>query len=402
MQINVELNQLTIDMLASIPDPYPIYEKLREVGSVYWSEQMRVWLLADYHDVVAVGKDTKNFTAQPDWPHLFGEYAPELRQHTACMSKWLNFLDPPHHQPAQSLFLKAFYPDKVKARCQEIVPKLIDKLPKGKPIELIADFAMPLHIAAMNELINIPVEDYPQVIQWLQDLTMVSGYTENVRDMLLRGQKGMTEIMAYLLHLISDENPAFKGYLVEEALRRNHTRKVLSDVDICAQLVVMLTSGVVTIPQLIAVGVLLLHQNPDQLNKLRQEPRLMKSAVEEIMRYESPSQTFRRKAIADVEMGGKLIRNGDTVVALIGSANRDPELFPDPYRFDITRSPNKHLSLFAGPHSCVATPYVRVITSEALSALLEYAPNLSVPEQEIKWVPNNTIARGLERLYVTC
>lgn len=402
MQRPIELNQITTDMLATTPDPYPIYDQLREEAPIYWSENMQGWLLTRYQDVWDVGKDTINFSAQQNWQGIFGEDLKELGPYTESLSRWMNFIDHPHHLPIRNLFSKHLFLDNVQTRVQTVAHQLADKLKQKGQTELVKEFSMPLFIAAINELINIPLEDWPQVIQWVEELSLASGYTDNYLEMLRQGQKSMLAMTEYCHKLISKSNPSPKGSLLQAVIDTNEAENITTDAQLCAQLVFIITSGVVTLPPFIGMGMLVLHQNPEELEKLRRHrASLIKSAVEELLRYENPAQTFRRTARTDIEMKGHHIRKGQTIVAILGAANRDPAVFSDPNRLDITRKPNKHLSFYAGSHGCIGASFVRLITQATFSVLLEL-PTLRVPEQKIAWVPNNMIARGLERLYVTC
>jgi pimeloyl-[acyl-carrier protein] synthase len=384
-----------------LANPYPLYHRLRTEDPVHWDPFLHAWVVTGYADVVEV---LHHYSAdRAPTPEQFSDLGlASLNPIVNWMLKMMLFMDGNTHARLRNLAASAFSPSRVEVlrnHIQDIVNTLIDSLaPRGK-MDVIADLGYPLPSIVTAELLGVPEADRDQLKAWSTDLAEMLGSFQHSPDRIPRVLKSMDQMTAYFRSVIRNQRSHPREGLIHSFMTAEVQGDRLSEDEIIANTIITMTGGQETTTNLIGNGVLSLLRNPDQLAKLRDDPSLLPSAVEELLRYESPIQHTARLAPRDVLLGGKQIRRRQAVIAVMGAANRDLERFPDPDRLDITRKDNRHLAFGAAAHFCFGAPLARIEGQITLGTLLRRLPDLRLLEGPLTWIPNLAF-RGLTRLPV--
>jgi cytochrome P450 len=311
-------------------------------------------------------------------------------------------MDPPDHTRVRGLVNKAFTPRRVaglRPRIEAITKELLDAGVRDQKLDVLADLAMPLPAIVIAELLGVPAEDWPRFRGWAAEMVAVANDVFRSGPDASRMRRGLEPLQAYLRGIIAERRLEPREDLLSALVAAQEDRDALSDEELLATAVILLVAGHETTTNLIGNGVYALLRNPDELARLRCEPELLKSAIEEMLRYDSPVQGTVRVATRDVEIGGVPIREGALAICGIGAANRDPAVFPDPDRFDVGREDNHHLSFGFGTHFCIGAPLARLEAEVAIRAILERFPTLVLDAERVEHRPN-PILRGLLALPV--
>ena len=387
-------------------NPYPTYAELRSEAPAYRAELpdgRGVWLVTRYDDVVAVLKDER---FAKDWrsamtPEQLAQI-PSIPEVMKPLSENMLDKDPPDHERLRRLVSKAFTPrliERMRPRVQEIADTLLDAVEDKGGMDLIDDYAFPLPITVIAELLGVPVEDRNRFREWSD--AAVSGDTtqEYVEKILL---PHMQAFIDYLRALFEEKRENPKDDLISALVLAEEAGDKLSEDELLAMVFLLLIAGHETTVNLIGNGTLALLQNPDQLQKLKDDPSLIKPAIEELLRYDGPVETStERFAREDVTIGDTVIPKGEMVMVVIAAADHDPERFPEPDALDIARADNKHLAFGKGIHHCLGAPLARMEGQIALGTLLRRMPDLrpkGSPES-LTWRPG-MVLRGLKGLPV--
>jgi len=298
------------------------------------------------------------------------------------------------------LVSKAFTPKRV-AELEPRIRTIIDELlsePRDE-MDVIADFAVPLPAIVIAELLGVPPEDHPRFKAWSTELISLIGGEGGAELNFARAQTAIDALMEYLGEIVAKRRREPADDLISAMLHAQQEHDALTDTELLATSNLLLIAGHETTTNLIGNGLLALLRNPDQLERLRADPSLMPSAVEELLRYDSPVQATVRVTREDVEIGDHTISKGAVVVCVIGSANRDPEVFEQPDRLDLGRVDNRHLSLGFGVHFCLGAPLARLEGQLALGALIERFPDMKLAKEDVEF-RKHPILRGLTSLPV--
>jgi cytochrome P450 len=391
-------NLLDPEVLAN---PYPLFHRLRAEDPVHWDSFLHSWVVTRYADVVRVLKEfSAARTPSPDQLTAIG--LSQLNPIAQVMIKQMLFLDAPTHTRIRGLASAAFTPSKMEAlrsHIAEITRQLIDDVAAGGCMEVIADLAEPLPCIVTAEMLGVPVEDHRRLKFWSQDFAEMLGNFQHNPDHAAHILKSTEEMTTYFRCAMRDERLRPDG-LVCSLRDAKVEGDSLSEEEVIANCIVTMVGGQETTTNLIGNGVLTLLRHPEQLDKLRANPDLIPSAIEEMLRYESPSQHTARLAPEDTEMGGKTIRKRQAVMAVMAAANRDPERFPDPDRFDITRTDNKHVAFGWGAHFCFGAALARIEGQIVFEELLRRFPVWSLEPGPLHWRTNLGL-RGLTALPIS-
>ena len=313
------------------------------------------------------------------------------------------FMDPPGHTRLRALAAAAFTPARVEAlrqHIQEITDSLIDTvLPRGR-MDVIADLANLLPATVTAELMGVPVADRDQLKEWSIDFSEMLGNFQHNPGRTPRMLQVVEEMTSYYRARMKELEHNPKAGVVHALMSAEVNGDRLTEEEVIANSIITMTGGQETTTNLIGNGLLALMQNPEELSRLRNDPSLVPAAVEELLRYESPIQYTFRLAPEDLELGGKLIRKRQAVMAVLGAANHDPARFPDPDRLDVTRKDNRHLAFGWASHYCFGAPLARVEGQIAFSTLLQRLQDLKLEPVPLVW-RHNMIFRGLERLPIS-
>ena len=382
-----------------LANPYPLYHRLRNESPVHWDPLLRVWVVTRYDDVVRVLRDfSAQRTPSPDQLTAMGLSA--LNPVAQVMVKQMLFLDPPSHTRIRGLASAAFTPNRVEAlrsHIRDIVRDLLKPFASAGRMNVIADLAEPLPCIVTAEMLGVPVEDHRRLKSWSQDFAEILGNFQHNPDRVQRILQCTEEMSAYFRSAMRDNRLRPEG-LVNSLKNAEVDGDRLSEAEVLANCIITMVGGQETTTNLIGNGVLSLLRHPDQLEKLRANPSLIPSAVEELLRFESPTQYTARLAPEDLELGGRRIETRQAVFAVLGAANRDPARFPEPDRLDIARPDNKHLAFGFGGHFCFGAPLARIEGQIAFDELLQLQ-NWSLDPAPLEW-RSNLALRGLTALHL--
>jgi len=413
-------------------NPYPFYEKLRTQDPVHWDEELGFWILTRYADVDSLYTDERFSRAQGllrGFDRLSIEEQKIARPVYHSFSKTMFYADPPYHTHLRGLMNNAFTPRRVeqlRPYIQQIVDELLDTAQAKGETDFIHDFAYPLPVMVIAELLGLPVEDRARFKKWSDDLFAILGTVRRSTHLMERASQSLKEMTEYvtilsrekrenprddllsvLLSVADDEDEVSYSHHAHASPHSTgelvHDREdiaALTREELVANINILLSTGHETTTHLIGNGLLALLKHPDQLQKLKSKPVLLSSSIEEILRYDNPVQITYRSAVEDAQINGKSIRKGDLVNTIIGSANRDSLRFTNPDRFDITRNEGRHLSFGLGIHFCIGASLVRLEAEIAFETILRRFPNLKLATENLDW-QEHPIFRGLKSLPVS-
>jgi pimeloyl-[acyl-carrier protein] synthase len=394
----VQFNPLLPEFHAN---PYPFYRRLREEDPVHHSP-LGIWVLTRYDDAVMVLRD----------PRFGREGIAELQEARLgadsvrpASTRDMLFRDPPDHTRLRALVSRAFTPRSVEAmrpHIQEIVDGLLDRVKGARGMDVIEDLAYPLPVTVICEMLGVPSADQAVFKQWSSDIarSLDASILPAGSEVITRGRVASDALREYFRLLIGVRRKQPRPDLLSALIAAEEQGDKLSEAELLATCVLLLIAGHETTVNLIGNGLLALLRHPDQLRALADDPAMIVTAVEELLRYDGPVQRTGRMTTTDVEIGGKPIPKGSIVAAVIGAANRDPAHFPDPDRLDITRRENRHIAFGFGIHFCLGAPLARIEGQVAIGTLLRRMPALKLVSDTPEW-RESSVLRGLKALPVT-
>ena len=380
---------VSYDLTASafIEDPYPTYEQLRRKDPVHRMRLIEAWALTRYEDVQDVLADHKRFTnAERNYDYM---------QYRTFLD-----LDPPDHTRLRGLVSKAFTPRAVRElgpRIQELVDELLDAAAGKSRIDLISDFAFPLPVIVIAEMLGVPAQDRARFREWSDDIALSVNPLLN-NEQIARVRQATEELFDYFEGIIEQRRHAPRNDMISALLAAEEEGDKLTHEELLSTLMLLLVAGNETTRNLIGNGMLALLKNPAQLRRLRDHPELLDSAINELLRYDSPVQIDARNAIDDVEIGGKRIAAGQRILAIVGAANRDPQAFASPDKLDIGRNEVSHLSFGRGIHYCLGSPLAILEGRIAFTSLLARFPSMRLASEPV--FKEQIVLRGVEELWV--
>ena len=385
-----------------LANPYPLFRRLRQEDPVHWDPFLHVWVVTRYNDVITV---LHHYSAErtPSSQQLAEMGLGDLSPIADVMVKQMLFLDPPSHARIRGLASQAFTPQRVevlRAHIRDITSGLLDRVQSQDRMDVIADLAEPLPSIVTAEMLGVPVEDHQQLKAWSQDFAEMLGNFQHNPDRAARALKSTMAMTDYFRSAIQQQRRYPREGLVNSLMNAEINGDRFTEEEVIANCIVTMVGGQETTTNLIGNGVLSLLRNPDQLEKVRSDLSLVPSAVEEMLRYESPSQHTARLAPEDTLLGGKRIGRRQAVIAVMAAGNRDPERFADPDRFDITRQNNKHLAFGWAAHFCFGAALARIEGQTALELMLRRLSNWTLDPEPLRWRTNLGL-RGLLRLPIS-
>ena len=387
-----------------LADPYPAYAELRARGRVIRYEPTDQWLVPHHADVSALLRDRRlGRTYQHRFTHEdFGRMPPPPEHepfHTLNDHGMLD-LEPPDHTRIRRLVSKAFTPrtvEQLKPYVANLAGELVDRLVEAGGGDLLTDVAEPLPVAVIAEMLGIPEPDRAPLRPWSADICGMYELNPS-EETAARAVRASVEFSDYLRELIAARRKEPGDDLISGLIAAHDEGDRLTEQEMISTAVLLLNAGHEATVNATVNGWYALFRNPGQLAALRADHSLIPSAIEELMRYDTPLQLFERWVLDDIEIDGTTIPKGAEIAMLFGSANHDPEVFAHPGRLDLTRKENPHISFSAGIHYCIGAPLARIELAASMTALLEKAPTLSLtaePERN-----PNFVIRGLRGLSV--
>ncbi|WP_257458079.1 cytochrome P450 [Archangium lipolyticum] len=385
-------------------NPFPTFERLRTQAPVYFFEPLQCFILTRGADIEALTKS----------PHFSSRRANELlgslgllgedvasKEMLATWSRLVFFQDPPRHTLVRQLVMKGFTPaalEHFRPRLTSLVERALEKGRRQGEMDIVSDFAEPIAINAIAELFALPEADRPRFMRWSKDLLKPSGVavdTDEVRSSIRRTTHDM---VAYLKDLVDKRRAAPGEDLVSQFIAGEDGNPQLAG-EAVIQSFQMIGAGFVTSTNQLTNTVLALLKHPEQLRQLRVDPGLTRGAIEESLRHEPAILSINRLCVEDTELGGTRISKGRFIHAMTAAANRDPEVFPNPDHFDITRAPNRHMTFGVGAHYCPGASLVRLEVEESLRALLTL-PRWELADKPYNYQGSNLQDRGPSSLHV--
>jgi cytochrome P450 len=384
-----------------VADPYPLYGRLRREDPVHWDPFLHAWVVTRYADVVTVlHRFSARATPTPEQLHALG--LSTLAPVAQVMVRQMLFMDAPAHTRIRGLASHAFTPrrvERLRAHLQDIVDGLLDRvIPRGR-MDVLGDFANPLPAIVSAEMLGVPSTDHVQLKAWSADFAEALGAFQHDPERAVKILKATEEMIRYFQSAILEQRRHPNDGLIHAFLTAEVDGDRLTDDEVVANCIITMVGGQETTTNLIGNGILSLLRHRTELGRLLADPALVPSAVEELLRYESPSQQTTRIAPEDLVLGGQSIRAGQAVIAVMGAANRDPARFPDPDRLDVARTDNRHLAFGWASHFCFGAPLARLEGQIAFATMLRRLGHLEIEPEPLVWRPHLAL-RGLTALPV--
>ncbi|HVB51060.1 MAG TPA: cytochrome P450 [Acidimicrobiales bacterium] len=391
-------------------DPFPLYAELRARAPIHRNE-LGFWVAARHGDCLAVLRERgasverSNMLDDEDSARFDGRVIPSDEE-TAKEFENRSFLvrDPPDHTRLRGLVAKAFTPKVVeglRGRTQEIVDELIDTALSEGAIDLVDQFAYPLPVRVICDLLGVPVADQDRFKGWSHALAR--GLDPNFllpQEVLDASAKAREEFAAYFFELVGERRRSPGDDLLSQLVAAEDSGTVLSEAELLSTCILLLVAGHETTVNLIAGGALALLEHPSQLARFRDDPAVARSGVEEMLRFVSPVQLTGRTLLQGINLGDVRIEAGQFVMLLLASGNRDSLAFDNPDDFNVARTPNNHLGFGFGVHHCLGAPLARMEADVALSTLFRRVPHLALASDVVTYKAN-VILRGMESMPVS-
>ncbi len=378
-------------------DPYPLFARLRAENPVHWSDAVRGVVLTRYGDVQRAMRDPA-LSADRITPFYAAQNTATRSQVETLvryLGRWLVFRDPPDHTRLRGLVARAFTPKAlagIKPNVEQITAHLLDGLAGRDACDLVADFATLLPAYVIMDMLGVPRALLPEMKCWSDDIKLFIGTSHTTPDKYARAHRGVAGMADAFRTLIAAHRSEPRDDVLSTLIAaRDDDSARLDDDELIATAILFLFAGHETTTSLLAMGSMALVDNPDQRQLLITDPACAAAAVEECLRFDGPTPSMVRIAVEDVELSGHTIRAGDRVIALLGSANRDPEVFARADDFVITRMPNPHVTFGYGPHFCLGAPLARLEAQIALPALHQRFPEMARINSDVPWSDGMTL-----------
>lgn len=388
-----------------IVDPHSYYHELREADPVHWNDRWGGWILTRYADVVQVLRNSAQFSSDR-MAFLENELTEKQRCDYApifkVLSKWIVFRDPPMHTKLRLLLNPHFTPraiERYRPMVRGIVKRLLASIEGKGKIEFLRDFAYQVPMTVILELLGMPSADREKIKEWSEQLGaffFIKADEPRRREIACEGVNSLVE---YLTPIIQERKANPGVDLISLLLGAEETGDV-TDEDVLATCVLLVFGGHETTMNLIANGTLALMNHPQEWERLKQNPGLVESATEELLRYDGSVKATVRWATEDTEVGGKLIKKGDRVLVVLSAANRDPEKFENPDQLDLSRDPNPHVAFAYGIHICLGASLARMELQEAFAGLTQRLPCPVLDTESLEYHPT-VVNRAVYSLPIT-
>ena len=394
-------------------NPYPFYDWLRNHDPVHWGvtgdpTAPGCWYVSTYQDAVAVLKDVDRFGHEPKGAEASECGADPSRDDSRfcrqaiarATGNWMFMRDPPAHTRLRRLVAQYFTPSAIHAhrgRIQAVIDELLDRVDDDGCMDAVSQFGEPLSVISVAEIIGVPPEDRDQFIPWTRALSTLIEFDKSDA-VVRRGLQAVLELNGYLLDLVRKRRAEPREDLISAVIARSEAENI-TDEELLGTCTQLLFGGNEPVAHLVSVGLVSLLRHPEQLARWRADPGISRTAIEELMRYDSSVQMTFRRALVDCEIRGRQIARGDLITILFGSANRDPLEFAEPDHLDLCRRPNRHLSLGKGIHVCLGASLARTVGQLAFASMLRRMPDISLTSSRLDWAASVAV-RGLNRLDV--
>ena len=390
-----------------LQDPYPTYARLHEEGPLHYVEvgKWAVWSIFSHAECAAIAKDPRlsaKRAKQMLLPLPISRQS-EFSELARMLGLWLIFMDPPEHTRLRKLLNKGFSAAAVEGlrpQTEAIVNQMLEPLKHGSEVELMREFANPMPVRIISELLGVPQALHGTFVNASRAIAVFRGNPNRTVEEARAAQDALIELTEFFRKTVAERRHNKGNDLISLLIDIEEEGEVLTEEELYAQCIALLFAGHETTRNLIGNGMYTLLQNPQQTAELREKPEMIRSAVEELLRYESPVQLTARVLKEDIEVCGQEIRKGWTVQCMLGAANRDPKQFKDPNQLDLKRLNNQHLAFSAGLHFCIGAQLARLEGQVALLNLVQRFPQMKLVGPRPVWASTFGF-RGLNSLPVT-
>ena len=369
-----------------IADPYPVLARLRETSPAAWSNRLRAWLVTRHDDCIAIQRDSR-FSAERMAAYFQGlepRRRAMLTMSEQMIGTWAVFLDPPTHTRIRSHLNRWFTSRSLGAITPRIIRRIDDLLAPvrdGERVDFVADFAYPLPAGVIMDMLGVPLDRLADFQRWSHDLALFVGSSQTAPDKHARAEAAVAGLADVFRDLLRARRRRPADDMISELARQPG----LSDDELIANCMLLLFAGHETTTGLLANGLMRLIQHPDQQELLRNEPERTEDAVEEMLRYDSPAPAVSRVVANDLTLRGQRLGQGDLVFLMLNAANRDPDAFDRPDRFDITRRAGRQIAFGFGIHFCVGAPLARLEATLAMPRVLAAMSDIELATDAVEW-----------------
>lgn len=392
-----------------LDDPYPLLQYLQKEEPVYWSESIGGWIVTRYDDIIPTFRDVAHYSnfgrfakvveyLPADVRAKFAPFENHYRQKNLLQS------DPPDHTRLRALIVKVFNATRVEAmrpQIRKIVHENIDSVEGRGQMEVIRDLAFPLPFSVLGNIMGLPSSDKDQVKLWADEILMFQGVNRPSEAVLERSQSSLLAMRAYLTEVVHEKRRRPCDDLISHLVAVEAEGNRLTEQELVWTCVQILGAGHETTTSLIGNGLYTLLSHPEEWLKLQKSPSLLNSAIEEMLRYESPVARQPRLIKEDVELGGKKMLQGQVAFQMLNAANRDPSYFSEPDKFNIERVDNRHIAFGMGIHFCLGAGLARTEAQEVFKAIMERLPKIRLTSEKPVWDLHKPNSRMLHTLPVT-
>jgi cytochrome P450 len=390
-----------------LQDPYPTYARLHEEGPLHYVDvgsKWAVWSVFSHAECSSIAKDPRlsaKRAKQMLLPLPLSRQS-EFSELARMLSLWLIFMDPPEHTRLRKLLNKGFSAAAVEGlrpQAEAIVDQMLKPLQHGSEVELMSEFANPMPVRIISELLGVPQALHGTFVNASRAIAVFRGNPNRTVEEARAAQDALIELTEFFRKTVAERRRNKGTDLISLLIDIEEEGEVLTEEELYAQCIALLFAGHETTRNLIGNGMYALLQHPQETAELRERPEMIRSAVEELLRYESPVQFTARVLKEDVEVCGQQIRKGWTVLCMLGAANRDPKQFKEPNQLDLKRLNNQHLAFSAGLHFCIGAQLARLEGQIALLNLVQRFPEMKLTGPRPEWASTFGF-RGLKSLPV--
>ncbi len=408
---SVSLTEIDEKLISSefLDDPYPLLRHLQSEAPIYWSESIGGWIVTRYDDIIPTFRDVAHFSNYGRFAKVveylptderlnFAPFENHYRQKSLLQS------DPPDHTRLRSLIVKVFNANSIEAmrpRIKKIVDDVLDTFePKGK-MDVIRDLAFPLPFSVLGAIMGLPLNDQDNIKLWADEILLFQGVNRPPAALLERSQAALLAMRSYLTDLVNEKRRNPGNDLISELVAVEAEGTRLTEQELVYTCITMLGAGHETTTSLIGNGLYTILSHKQEWRKLCKNPALLNSAIEEMLRYESPVARQPRVIKDDIELRGQKMQKGQVAFQMLNAANRDPAYFENPDVFDIERPNNRHLAFGMGIHFCIGAGLARTEGQEVFKAIMSRLPKIQLVDAKPIWDRHKPNSRMLHTLPVT-
>jgi cytochrome P450 len=390
-----------------LQNPYPTYSRLLEEGPLHYVDvgsKWSVWSVFGHSECSSIAKDPRcsaKRAQQMLLPLPLSRQA-EFSELARMFGLWMIFMDPPEHTRLRKLLNKGFSPTAIEAlrpQIDAIVDRMLERLKPGAEVDLLSAFANPMPVGVISEMMGVPEALHGAFVEWSRAIAVFRGSPNRTVEQAREAQDALLQLTEYFRKTVAERKRQKGDDLISLLIDIEEEGEVLTEEELYAQCISLIFAGHETTRNLIGNGMYTLLRHPEQTADLRENPETIRSAVEELLRFESPVQFTARVLKEDIEVCGQRIPKKWTLLCMLGAANRDPKRFKDPNRLDLKRLNNQHLAFSAGPHACIGSQLARLEGQVAIQKLMQRFPKMKLTGPRPGWASTFGF-RGLKSLPV--